>query len=396
MNWRVNLILKKWKLGILEQGMNSSDENKLHFTKIWQTTSTSWYSFWKYSKVQRIEERSGISTRGIFEKKNGRTSCQRCRICTQWIIISRSKSTSVISSSSWTRRIANSRLQCAAKHMGYAWYIGKRLCKSTSVLFDNFFRDAQSLDFSITGNILVRASTERPVIENGDRDSNQSWAPIAKIRNNFSIFRSYFFWFLQRPSTGIPTHFQKKSQEVSGFRETIWGKDRRKGSRGKTVRAVHLKTISTAVLAWMVIARLHLPVNSATSVLGCTIRLMNCQAEAKSDWNSVATLNVHDNWFRMLQDDEPPKSSWRPRKSTKSWVNQACKFTRVTQSGKVHRVGKLVQPSLVAWRACTKKIRDAPAEKRRESKVQGSSTNLFLSAVLRDKCLAASGAHCTI
>ena len=61
-----------------------------------------------------------------------------------------------------------------AKHMGYAWYIGKRFCKSTSVLFDNFFRNAQSLDFSITGHIPVQASTGRPVIENGDRDNNQS------------------------------------------------------------------------------------------------------------------------------------------------------------------------------------------------------------------------------
>ena len=30
------MILKQWKLGILEQGMNSSDENKLYFTKNWQ------------------------------------------------------------------------------------------------------------------------------------------------------------------------------------------------------------------------------------------------------------------------------------------------------------------------------------------------------------------------
>ena len=49
-----------------------------------------------------------------------------------------------------TRRIAKPRLQFAAKHMGYAWYIGKRFCKSTSVLFDNLFRNAQSLDLSIT------------------------------------------------------------------------------------------------------------------------------------------------------------------------------------------------------------------------------------------------------
>ena len=33
---------------------------------------------------------------------------------------------------------------------------------------------------------------------------------------------------------------------------------------------------------------------------------MNSQAEAKSDKNSVAALNMRDNWLTMLQDDEPP------------------------------------------------------------------------------------------
>ena len=35
-NSRDKLILMQWKLGILEQGMNSPDENKLYFTKNWQ------------------------------------------------------------------------------------------------------------------------------------------------------------------------------------------------------------------------------------------------------------------------------------------------------------------------------------------------------------------------
>ena len=35
-NWRDKLILKQWKLSILEQGLNSPDENKLYFTKNWQ------------------------------------------------------------------------------------------------------------------------------------------------------------------------------------------------------------------------------------------------------------------------------------------------------------------------------------------------------------------------
>ena len=91
------------------------------------------------------------------------------------------------------------------------------------------------------------------------------------------------------------------------------------------------------------------------------------------------------------------------RKSTKSWDQLSVqKFPKVTQSRKkVHRVGKLVLPSLVAWRACTK-IRDAPAEKRHESKVQRSSTRtemLFLwcfSAPYWERISAASGAHCTL
>ena len=93
-----------------------------------------------------------------------------------------------------------------------------------------------------------------------------------------------------------------------------------------------------------------------------------------------------------------------PRKSTKSWdqLSVQKKFTKVTQSlKKVHRVGKLVLLSLVAWRECTK-IRGAPAEKRRESIVQRSSTRtemLFLwcfSAPYWERILAASGAHCTM
>ena len=35
-NRRDKLILKLWKLGILEQSMNSPDVNKLYFTKNWQ------------------------------------------------------------------------------------------------------------------------------------------------------------------------------------------------------------------------------------------------------------------------------------------------------------------------------------------------------------------------
>ena len=112
---------------------------------------------------------------------------------------------------------------------------------------------------------------------------------------------------------------------------------------------------------------------------------------------------MHDNWLRMLQDDEPPKSSWKPRTSTQSWdqlsVHKFTKSHTVTEKGPSR--GKMVLPSLVAWRACSQ-IRDAPAEKRRQSKVRRSSTRtemLFLwcfSAPYWERILAASGAHCTI
>ena len=161
----------------------------------------------------------------------------------------------------------------------------------------------------------------------------------------------------------------------------------------------------------MTIAQLHLLVNSVKKCAWMHHQIGE-QSSQKPKWklrkaeqNSVATLNMHDNWWGMLQDDEPPKSSWRPRKSTKSWHQLTVKkITKVTQSRKkvkVHRVGKLVLPSLVAWRACTK-IRDAPAEKRREPRVRRSSTRtemiflLCFSAPHWEKILATSGTLCTI
>ena len=129
-------------------------------------TSTSWYSCWKYSK-------SWKNWREIrnFDSRNFREE--------EWTIISRSQSTSVISSSSWTRRIAEPRLKIAAKYMGYAWFFGKRfldgLHASNSTTCSGMLN---SRDFSVTGNIPVQASTEKPVTES-DRDHNQCWAKMA-------------------------------------------------------------------------------------------------------------------------------------------------------------------------------------------------------------------------
>ena len=247
-------------------------------------------------------------------------------MCTQWTIISRYNSTSVISSSSWTRRIAKPRLKFAARMVFQETFLRIHMRHLRQFIHEC---SITWIEFSFTGNIPVQVSAGKTVIENGDQDNNRSWAK-----------------------------WQKKSQTVTQFSVLKrWKNNWRKVSRGRTVRAIHLKTISTAVLAWMVIAQLHLPVNPVKSVLGCTIRPMNNRARSRSencakqsDWNSVVTLNVHDAWLSMLQDDEPPKSSRRPRKGTKSWDQWSVqKFTKVTQSrNQVHREGKLVLPSPVA------------------------------------------------
>ena len=62
---------------------------------------------------------------------------------------------------------------------------------------------------SITGNIPVQISMGRYVIENGDRDSNRSWAKWLES-STVSQFFSSNFWFLKRPSTGILTSYQEE------------------------------------------------------------------------------------------------------------------------------------------------------------------------------------------
>ena len=88
---------------------------------------------------------------------------------------------------------------------------------------------------------------------------------VAKIPNSSSMFRSNFFdsWRDHRlefqRSSRRSVFKELKSQKVSQGSAKRWKeKFGGKGSRGRTEPAVHLKTISTAVLAWMAIAQLHL------------------------------------------------------------------------------------------------------------------------------------------
>ena len=173
------------------------------------------------------------------------------------------------------------------------------------------------------------------------------------------------------------------------YKENNW----RKGSRGRTELAVHLKTISTVVLAWMVIAQLHLLVNSVKMCLDAPSDwwTVEPEAEVKTAQSSVTKIQ----WKRWIcKDHEPPKSSWRPRKSTKSWDQLSVqKFTKVTQSRKkVNRTGKtgpteprgvegMYQNSRCAsrektWLQSTKKLNENWA----------AISLVFLSTVLRENC----------
>ena len=49
------MILKQWKLGILEQSMNSPDENKLNFTKNWQIENETLRES-RVGSIQKFEE----------------------------------------------------------------------------------------------------------------------------------------------------------------------------------------------------------------------------------------------------------------------------------------------------------------------------------------------------
>ena len=126
-----------------------------------------------------------IWTRRIFDKKVGRKSFLKMSNVYALIIVSRSNSTSVISSSSWTRRIAKPRLKFAARMVFQETFLRihkrllRQLTKECSITW---------IDFSIAGNIPVQVSTGKLVIENGDRDNNRSWAKWLKGPNSFSIF----------------------------------------------------------------------------------------------------------------------------------------------------------------------------------------------------------------
>ena len=163
-------------------------------------TSTSRYSYKKYSK--------DFDSRNFREKRWSKIIVMMSNLyAVNNYFTSRSNSTSVMSSSSWTRRIAKPRLNFAVRMEK----TGNVFCKSTSVFFDNVLRNAQSLELISLLREIFRCKQVRrePVIENFDRDSKRSWAKMATETNSFSVVSSNF-WFLKRPSTGSLPLFQKE------------------------------------------------------------------------------------------------------------------------------------------------------------------------------------------
>ena len=120
----------------------------------------------------------------------------------------------------------------------------------------------------------------------------------------------------------------------------------------------------------------------------------------KIQWQRWLCMTIGSECFRTTSRRSLHGDHGRAQSLETNW---ACKNSQKSHSHGKRSIaqGKLVLPSLVAWRACTK-IRDAPAEKRRDSKVQRSSTRtemLFLwcfSAPSWERIVAASGAHCKI
>ena len=164
----------KKKLVVLIKEANDADNinnffMKSHWSKIGIYVKRMRKSQWN----GRIEAISRFNIRHKCEKEIGRrsrhcpwTQCKdtrtaewnqlherferfsRCWIKTQWTI-PRYQSTRVFptSSSSWWN-VEPFYRQRAAKHLGHAWYIGKRLCKSSRVFFSTLSAGIESMRFS--------------------------------------------------------------------------------------------------------------------------------------------------------------------------------------------------------------------------------------------------------
>ena len=239
-NWRDKLILKQWKLGVLEHGNEQSrrEQDVLQEELADRERARRDTRIRSIPMLEELKREQGSRLGEFSIRQLVENHLKDVRICTQWTIISRSNSTSVISSSSWTRRIAKPRLKFAAKYMGYAWYIGKRFCKSTSVFFDNLWWNAHSLELIS----LSRETRNRQMVIETTTDLEPKWTKIPK---SFSIFSFNFFileetidWNSNALPEGLYLNNDKvKMSQVSAkrWKEKIGGKVREEGPCAQSI-----------------------------------------------------------------------------------------------------------------------------------------------------------------
>ena len=133
-----------------------------------------------FSRGKLVENQDTINERTArIQELQNEVNCMndsrefsRCRTYSQWTIIPRSQSTSVISTPSRITKNAQPRSKFAARYVESAWYIGKRFCWSMCECFDALCRNAPFLG-------LLLAKTGKPVAESGDQSQDHPYSEIS-------------------------------------------------------------------------------------------------------------------------------------------------------------------------------------------------------------------------
>ena len=148
---------------------------------------------------------------GIQEKQN-EINCvcviQRSfRVLNQFAVenFSRSQSASVIPSSSNSWRNAKTFFwsaepqRRAAKHLGHAWYIGKRFCRSTCIFISSISSRIESVEFIDRGAALFIHSGEKWKTKTRSRSEMTVWTVSQKLSH--LQWRRLFQELWVRPTT---------------------------------------------------------------------------------------------------------------------------------------------------------------------------------------------------
>ena len=128
----------------------------------------------------------------------------RCWMSTQWTF-PRYHSTSVFPTSSNSRR--NAKPVCrngepqrrAAKHLGHAWYIGKRFWRSSCVLFSTLSAGIESMEFRKSRTVSLINSGEEWETNTSSRSQMPVWTVSQKF--NHPWWERLFKELWSRPTT---------------------------------------------------------------------------------------------------------------------------------------------------------------------------------------------------